>query len=48
MRERLARPVAKARTALWSARVGLASKAEAVLLPLYAFASGYRKRRKKN
>jgi 3-oxoacyl-[acyl-carrier-protein] synthase-3 len=48
VRERLARPVAKARTALWSARVGLATKAEAVLLPLYTFASGYRKRRKKS
>jgi 3-oxoacyl-[acyl-carrier-protein] synthase-3 len=47
VRERLARPVAKARTALWSARVGLATKAESVLLPLYTFASGYRKRRKK-
>jgi 3-oxoacyl-[acyl-carrier-protein] synthase-3 len=45
--ERLARPVAKARTALWSARVGLATKAEAVLLPLYTFAAGYRKRRRK-
>jgi 3-oxoacyl-[acyl-carrier-protein] synthase-3 len=48
VRERLARPVAKARTALWSARVGLATKAEAVLLPLYTFATGYRKRHKKD
>jgi 3-oxoacyl-[acyl-carrier-protein] synthase-3 len=48
VRERLARPVAKARTALWSARVGLATKAEAVLLPLYTFAAGYRKRHKKD
>ncbi len=47
MHERLARPVAKARTALWSARVGLATKAEAMLLPLYTFAAGYRKRRRK-
>jgi hypothetical protein len=47
MSQRLARPVARARTALWSARVGLATKAEAVLLPLYTFAAGYRKRRKK-
>jgi 3-oxoacyl-[acyl-carrier-protein] synthase-3 len=45
--ERLARPVAKARTALWSARVGLATKVEPLLLPLYAFAAGYKKRRKK-
>jgi 3-oxoacyl-[acyl-carrier-protein] synthase-3 len=46
MRERLARPVTKARTALWSARVGLATKAEALLVPLYTVAAGYRKRRK--
>jgi 3-oxoacyl-[acyl-carrier-protein] synthase-3 len=45
--ERLARPVAKARTALWSARVNLATKVEPLLLPLYTFAAGYRKRRKK-
>jgi 3-oxoacyl-[acyl-carrier-protein] synthase-3 len=44
VRERLGRPVARARTALWSARVGLATKAEALLLPLYTFAAGYRKR----
>jgi 3-oxoacyl-[acyl-carrier-protein] synthase-3 len=47
MRERLARPVAKARTALWSARVNLATKVEPLLFPLYTFAAGYRKRRKK-
>ncbi len=47
MGQRLARPVARARTALWSARVGLATKAEALMLPLYTFAAGYRKRRKK-
>ena len=47
MGQRLARPVARARTALWSARVGLATKAEALLIPLYTFAAGYRKRRKK-
>jgi 3-oxoacyl-[acyl-carrier-protein] synthase-3 len=47
IRERLARPVTKARSALWSASVGLATKAEALLLPLYGFAAGYRKRRKK-
>jgi 3-oxoacyl-[acyl-carrier-protein] synthase-3 len=47
VRERLARPVAKARTALWSARVSLATKVEPLLLPLYSFAAGYRKRRKK-
>jgi 3-oxoacyl-[acyl-carrier-protein] synthase-3 len=47
MRERLERPVAKARTALWSARVSLATKVEPLLLPLYTFAAGYNKRRKK-
>jgi 3-oxoacyl-[acyl-carrier-protein] synthase-3 len=47
MRDRLARPMLKARTALWTARVGLATKAEALLLPLYTFAAGYKKRRKK-
>jgi 3-oxoacyl-[acyl-carrier-protein] synthase-3 len=47
MRERLARPVAKARTALWSARVSLATKIEPLLLPLYTFAAGYKKRGKK-
>ena len=47
MSERLARPMAKARTALWSARVSLATKAEPLLLPLYGFAAGYKKRRKK-
>lgn len=45
--ERLARPMAKARTALWSARVSLATKVEPLLLPLYTFAAGYRKRRPK-
>lgn len=47
VRERLAVPVTRARTALWSARVGLATKTEALMLPLYTFAAGYRKRRKK-
>ncbi len=47
MRERLAQPVARVRTALWSARVSLATKAEALLLPLYSFTSGSKKRRKK-
>jgi 3-oxoacyl-[acyl-carrier-protein] synthase-3 len=47
MAERLAQPVAKARTALWSARVSLATKIEPLLLPLYSFAAGYKKRRKK-
>jgi 3-oxoacyl-[acyl-carrier-protein] synthase-3 len=46
--ERLARPVAKARTALWSARVSLTTKVEPLLLPFYGFAAGYRKRSKKN
>ena len=47
IRERIAEPVARARTALWSARVSLATKVEPLLLPLYSFAAGYRKRRKK-
>jgi 3-oxoacyl-[acyl-carrier-protein] synthase-3 len=47
VRERLARPVSQARTALWSARVSLATKVEPLILPLYTFAAGYRKRRKK-
>jgi 3-oxoacyl-[acyl-carrier-protein] synthase-3 len=40
MRERLAQPVAQARTALWSARVSLATKVEPLVLPLYTFAAG--------
>lgn len=47
VRERLSLPVNKARTALWNARVNLATKAESLLLPLYTFAAGYRKRRRK-
>jgi 3-oxoacyl-[acyl-carrier-protein] synthase-3 len=47
VRERLTVPVTRARSALWSARVSLATKAEALMLPLYTFAAGYRKRRKK-
>ncbi|MFN2289571.1 MAG: beta-ketoacyl-ACP synthase III [Anaerolineae bacterium] len=47
VRERLAQPVAKARSALWSARISVATKVEPLLLPLYSFAAGYRKRRKK-
>jgi 3-oxoacyl-[acyl-carrier-protein] synthase-3 len=47
MRQRLARPVAKARTALWSARVSLATRVEPLLLPLYSFAAGYKKRTRK-
>jgi 3-oxoacyl-[acyl-carrier-protein] synthase-3 len=47
IRERLGRPVAQARTMLWNARVNLATKTEALLLPLYSFAAGYKKRRKK-
>jgi 3-oxoacyl-[acyl-carrier-protein] synthase-3 len=46
LRERLTRPVSRARTAAWSARVGLATKMEALLLPLYARTKG-RKRRKR-
>jgi 3-oxoacyl-[acyl-carrier-protein] synthase-3 len=47
IRERLAVPVTRAKSALWSARVNLATRAEALMLPLYTFAAGYRKRRKK-
>ncbi len=47
VRERLTEPVDKVRTALWSARVSLTTRAESLLLPLYTFAEGYRKRRKK-
>ncbi len=47
VRERLTRPVARARTALWSARVGLLTRVEPLLLPLYTFAGRRRKRRKK-
>jgi 3-oxoacyl-[acyl-carrier-protein] synthase-3 len=47
VRERLYQPVARMRTALWSARVNLATRVEPLLLPLYTFAAGYRKRRKK-
>ncbi len=45
--ERLSKPVAKARTALWSARVSLTTKVEPLLLPFYGFAAGYKKRQKK-
>jgi len=47
VRERLAEPVNKVRTALWSARVSLTTKAEEMLLPLYTFAAGYREKRQK-
>jgi 3-oxoacyl-[acyl-carrier-protein] synthase-3 len=47
VRERLAQPVARVRTALWSARVNLATKVEPLLIPLYTFAAGYKKRRRK-
>jgi len=47
IRERLARPVEVAGTALWKARVSLSSKAEALLLPLYTYYAGYKKRRSK-
>jgi 3-oxoacyl-[acyl-carrier-protein] synthase-3 len=47
VRERLAKPVARAQTALWSARVSLATRTESLMLPLYTFAAGYKKRRKK-
>jgi 3-oxoacyl-[acyl-carrier-protein] synthase-3 len=48
VRERLARPAAVVGTALWKTRVNLATKADAVLLPLYTFYSGYRKKRRKS
>jgi 3-oxoacyl-[acyl-carrier-protein] synthase-3 len=48
VRERLAEPVNRVRTAIWSARVSLTTKAETLLLPLYTFAAGYKKRRKKD
>jgi 3-oxoacyl-[acyl-carrier-protein] synthase-3 len=48
LRERLAQPVTRARVALWSTSVKLATKAEALLLPIYTFTAGYRNRRKKN
>jgi 3-oxoacyl-[acyl-carrier-protein] synthase-3 len=47
VRERLAEPVKQVRTALWSTRVRLATLVEPLLLPLYTFAAGYRKRRRK-
>jgi 3-oxoacyl-[acyl-carrier-protein] synthase-3 len=47
VREHLARPMERARTALWSARVSLATRVEPLLLPFYSFAAGYKKRRKK-
>lgn len=47
VRERLARPVARARTALWSARVNLATRVAPLLLPLYSLTGGTKKRRKK-
>jgi 3-oxoacyl-[acyl-carrier-protein] synthase-3 len=46
MRERLSVPVNMARNALWSARVSLADRAEALLLPFYTFARRRRKRRR--
>jgi 3-oxoacyl-[acyl-carrier-protein] synthase-3 len=47
VRERLAQPVARARTALWSARVSVLTRIEPLLLPLYTFAGRRRKRRRK-
>jgi 3-oxoacyl-[acyl-carrier-protein] synthase-3 len=44
---RLASPMARARTALWSARVSLTTKVEPLLLPLYGFAAGYKRRNRK-
>jgi 3-oxoacyl-[acyl-carrier-protein] synthase-3 len=47
VRERLAEPVKQVRTALWSTRVRLATLVEPLLLPLYTFAAGYRRRWRK-
>lgn len=47
VRERLTRPVTRARTALWSARVSVLTKVEPLLLPLYTFVGRRRKDRKK-
>jgi 3-oxoacyl-[acyl-carrier-protein] synthase-3 len=46
-RQRLARPMAQARSTLWSARVSLSTKVDMLLLPVLAMAASYRKRRKK-
>jgi 3-oxoacyl-[acyl-carrier-protein] synthase-3 len=46
VRERLRVPVTAARNALWSARVNLADRAEALLLPFYTFARKRRKRKR--
>jgi 3-oxoacyl-[acyl-carrier-protein] synthase III len=46
LRERLTRPASRVRTAAWSARVGLATRMEALLLPLYARTKA-RKRKKR-
>jgi 3-oxoacyl-[acyl-carrier-protein] synthase-3 len=46
LRERLGRPVSRARTAAWSARVSLSTKLEMLMLPLYARTKG-RKRKKR-
>jgi len=47
VRDRLTRPVAQVRTALWSTRVRLATAMEPLLLPLYTAAAGYRQRKSK-
>jgi 3-oxoacyl-[acyl-carrier-protein] synthase-3 len=47
VRERLARPVGRARAALWGARVNLETRVESLFLPFYSFAAGYKKRLKK-
>jgi len=47
VRQRVGAPLTRARNAVWSARVSLATRAEALLLPFYTFAAGYRKRRRK-
>jgi 3-oxoacyl-[acyl-carrier-protein] synthase-3 len=47
VRQGLGVPLTRARNAIWSARVSLATRAEALLLPFYTLAAGYRKRRRK-
>lgn len=46
LRDRLTRPLERARTALWSARVSLQTRVEPLLLPLFTIATGRKKRRR--
>jgi 3-oxoacyl-[acyl-carrier-protein] synthase-3 len=47
VRQRVGAPLTRARNAVWSAGVGMRTAADALLLPFYTFAAGYRKRRRK-